>query len=1114
MLHVHRAERTGELASRLAEVLTATPPDPFTRDIVAVPTKGVERWLAQRLSHALGTDAGDGVCANVVFPSPTALLSEALAAGSGVSPEDDPWSVGRSTWTLLGVIDDCRREPWCTPLAAHLGDGSGRAPGRRLTTAQRLARLFHSYAVSRPQTLRGWADGEDTDGAGGALAVDLAWQPQLWRRLRAAIGTHSLAERVPGACRVLREHPERVDLPERVSVFGPTRLTSVELDLLAALGAHRDVHLWLPHPSPALWARLDGCDAVSQRRRDDTSGDGTSNPLLDSLGRDVRELQLRLQASAGPRTDEHLPAALPPGATLLHRIQQAIRADAEPATPTPLAAGDRSVQVHACHGPARQVEVLREVLVGLLADDPSLEPRDVLVMCPNIEDYAPLVTATFGLADATGSIDTHPGHRLRARLADRSLRQTNPMLGLVAALLDLADGRVTASEVLDLAALAPVRRKFGFGDDDLDLLQSWVATSGVRWGLDAEHRAPFRLQRVPQNTWQAGLDRILLGAAMAEEGLRWVDRALPLDDVDSNDVDLAGRLAELIARLRHVLDALTGDRPLADWLDTLTGALDLLGEVGDADAWQHGQVHRELADIRDDAGAQATSTALSLGDVRALLRDRLAGRPTRANFRTGNLTMCSMLPMRSVPHRVICLLGLDDGAFPRHSGVDGDDVLARDPCLGERDPRSEDRQLLLDALLAARDHLVILYTGADPRTNVVRPPAVPVGEILDALDAVAVAADGRPARTLVVTRHPLQPFDPRNFIAGALTADRPFSFDTVALGGADRGSRPRVPPTAFLTAPLPADDQGGDVELEELIAWVEHPCRGFLRQRLAVTTLREQEAVADSIAVDLDGLQQWGIGDRLLQSRLCGADVDRCRQAEWRRGALPPGALGTRTLDALIAQVEPLVVATLPLLETEGRAVDAVADLDTRRVVGTVGDVHDGVVVRAVFSRLGPKHRLRAWLQLLALTVAQPDTAWTAVTVGRAESNGSAARSQLGPVDPARARRVLTDIVGLRAVGLCRPLPLATKTSATYALARAKGVSEANALAKARQEWAGKFPENDDDAHRLVWGERAALDALCEAAADGGTGEETTLFGQLARRLWQPLLDAEARDVL
>ncbi len=1125
MLHLHRSERADRLVDGLGEVLRQPPSDPFAPEVVAVPAKGVERWVSQRLSHVLGTspDQADGVCANVRFPHPSALVAEALAAAAGTEPDDDPWDPDRLLWPLLETIDDCAPEEWCASLAGHLGVNDAQDShrrGRRLSTARHLARLYDSYGAHRPGMLQSWVDGNDAE-----TPDDLRWQAELWRRIRARIGVDSRAERLPPACERLRAEPSIVDLPDRLSLFGPTRLTTAQLDVLAALAEHRDVHLWLPHPSPALWDRVAPLTAGVTRLHDDPTADLPRNPLLASLGRDARELQLKLAtARIGVEHHHHPLDRRPP--TLLGRLQTSLQDDAgPPSEPSPLDPADRSLQVHACHGPERQVEVLREVLVGLLADDTTLEPRDVLVMCPDIEDYAPLISATFGLADVDAETDAptdrHPGHRLRVKLADRSLRQTNPLLATVAALLELADARVTASQVLDLAASAPVRRRFRFTDDDLERLQGWVASSGIRWGLDGGHRSPYGLAGIPQNTWRTGLDRILLGAAMAEDGLRWVDRALPLDDVDSSDIDLAGRLAELVDRLETTLDGLTGEHPLVHWLDTLTTGLARLTETRETDAWQAGQAERELAQVANDAGDRAGSIPLGLADIRALLADRLRGRPTRANFRTGELTMCSMVPMRSVPHRVICLLGLDDGHFPRTTAVDGDDVLARERRVGERDPRSEDRQLLLDAILAAGDHLVVLYTGADPRTNAPRPPAVPVGEILDAADALVSTENGRPAREHVVVHHPLQPFDVRNFVAEELGTRGPFSFDRQALAGAVRSRQPRVTREPFLAPPLAPADEPADLALDDLIAFLEHPAKAFLRQRLGVTLVRDDEELDDALAVDLAPLQKWAVGDRLLRARLAGADAATCMQAEWRRQTLPPGELGRRVVEGVMAEVEPLVDAGADLRVGSARVVDIAVEVAGRRLVGTVGGVYGDTVVRVEYSRLGPKHRLRAWAQLLALTVGDPATGWTAVTIGR-DRRAGVARSVLGPIDDATAREQLTALVQLRERGLCAPLPLAVKTSEAYAAKRGESVTTVNAELLASKEWASTRYDGEqaDAAHRLVWGDAAPIDVLlAEPATDdeqpiGWLGDEPHRFGALARRLWEPLRAAEKLEQL
>ncbi|WP_246632715.1 exodeoxyribonuclease V subunit gamma [Pseudonocardia nigra] len=1099
MLHVHRAERADALADALGQLLAEPLADPFAAEVVAVPAKGIERWLAQRLSHRLGAGAGrgDGVCAGIAFPSPAAVVAHAVAAAVGLDPEADPWRPERAVWPLLEVIDESLGEPWCAPLAAHVGGDARR--GRRYATARHLADLFAAYATHRPEMLDAWRAGTALPGDG---AADLAWQPQLWRRLRERIGVPGPAERLTAACAALRADPSAVALPPRLSLFGPTRLPAEHLAVLAALAEHRDVHLWLPHPSPALWSVLPRPSVVPPRRSDPTAAT-PRHPLLSSLGRDVRELQVRLAVAAPGHRDHHHPMPEPP-ATLLGRLQLDLRDDRPPAGDAPLAPDDRSIQVHACHGPDRQVEVLREVLMGLLQADPTLEPRDVLVMCPDVETFAPLISAAFGLGGAHPDAGSHPGQQLQVRLADRALRQVNPLLDTVAQLLELADARLTASQLLDLLGSGPVRRRFRLDDTDLERLRDLVVRSGVRWGLDGAHRAPFHLDGFPQNTWSAGLDRLLLGVTTggASGEQTWLGTALPLDEVDSGDVGRIGRLAEFVDRLTAVLARLAGEQPLAAWIAALADGLDALTDTAPADAWQAAQARAELAEAGRAAGPHADVVPLALADVRGLLTERLSGRPTRANFRTGTLTVATLVPMRSVPHRVVCLLGLDDGVFPRAGVPNGDDVLARDPLVGERDPRSEDRQLLLDAIGAATEHLVVVHSGADERSGSRRPPAVPLGELLDAIETTA----GRDARERIVVRHPLQPFDARNFAPAALGAPGPFSFDRTELAGARAATGPKVPPAPFLRGPL-ADVADKDVvTLDDLVTFFEHPVKGFLRQRVGLSLFDGEDDPADALPVDLDALDKWAVGDRLLRDRLAGHELDRCRQAEWRRGQLPPGALGDRVLTDVLDDVEPLVVAAAPYRvgEADDRDVDVTLP-DGTRVVGTLGGLHGKALLRVEFSRLAAKHRVRAWVRLLALTATTGEP-WNAVTIGRGTRFGLQ-RACVGPLDPARAAAGLADLVALYRAGLREPLPLPTVTGCAYATVRRGGADPAAALEEALKKWnTGALAERLDDAHVRVWGAGAGPEVLMGAGEPGG---EPTRFGSLALRLWAPLLMAE-----
>ncbi|OBR99763.1 exodeoxyribonuclease V subunit gamma [Mycobacterium gordonae] len=1090
-LHLHRAERTDLLADGLGALLAVPLPDPFAQELVLVPARGVERWLSQRLSHRLGCapDRGDGVCAGVSFRSPASLIAQIVG-----TLDEDPWSPDAMTWPLLQVIDCSMAEPWCRTLAKHLGhfdigDEADLRRGRRYALARRLAGLFASYARQRPGLLVDWLAGNLGD-----LEADLHWQPELWRALVATIPADPPHVRHAKTLDNLRHRPAA--LPPRLSLFGHTRLARTDVELLEAVAVHHDLHLWLPHPSDALWRALAGVHGTVARR-EDTSHRQVGHPLLATLGRDLRELQRSLPAD--PATDEAL-GEPDRRDTLLGWLQADLAANTVRPAGRMLADDDRSVQVHSCHGPARQIDVLREVLLGLLADDPTLEPRDILVMCPDIETYAPLIVADFGLGEVVSG--AHPAHRLRVRLADRSLLQTNSLLGVASQLLGLAGGRVTSSEVLNLAQSTPVRARFSFSDDDLEGITRWVRQANIRWGFDQEHRAPFGVDFV-HNTWRFGLDRVLAGVAMSETAHAWIDSTLPLDDVGSNRVELVGQFAEFVDRLQRVVDSLTGARPLAAWLTALTDGIGLLTRIDEDDAWQTNQMQREFADVLRTAGSR-DQTLLRLPDIRALLQRHLAGRPTRANFRTGTLTVCTMVPMRSVPHRVVCLVGLDDGVFPRLGTVDGDDALARQPLTGERDIRSEDRQLLLDAIGAASSNLVITYTGANEYSGQRRPPAVPLAELLDTLDMTTA----EPVRSRIMAEHPLQPFDVRNVERGALVPGAPFSFDPTVLRAARSATGKRSERPRLICGPLPPPPPD-DVALADLVAFFKDPVKGFFRA-LDYTLPWDVDGVQDAMPVDINALEEWTVGDRMLSDILGGLAPDAARQAEWRRGTLPPGQLGWRKVTEIRDQAALLAAAALRHRRTDTATYDVDIDLGGRRVTGTVAQVFGDRLVSVTYSKLDGKHLLQSWIPLLALHSHAPSRDWSAICIGRPKRGTTPREEHLGrPQQP--ALEVLRDLVAIYDAGRREPIPLPIKTSYAWALARHCGDDP---VKPAEYRWrSGLYPgEDQDQAQVRAWGRHARLDDLMQPLRPGesSAGEDHRL-GAYAARLWLPMLRAESR---
>ncbi|WP_322920787.1 exodeoxyribonuclease V subunit gamma [Nocardioides renjunii] len=1116
-LHLHTAERTDALADGLADLLVTPLADPFAREVVVVPARGVERWLTQRLSHRLGigTRGGDGVCAGVDFVTPHSLVSMLLDRDT-----EDPWSPDRLAWPLLEVIDEVMGTTGFEDLTHHLGGGDpdDDRSARRYAVARRIAGLFSSYAVQRPALLSEWREGRRTDGAGGELDQDLLWQAALWRRLVDVVPAPPPHVRHADTVERLRSGGDTLDLPPRLSLFGHTRIPETEVSLLSALGELREVHLWLPQASTALWEALAPAAREEQvPRTADTSAAVVGHPLLGSLGRDARELRRTL----GDLPSTPAATAPPAKGTLLGWLQHDLRANSAPTAQE--RAGrtglDDSVQVHACHGAARQVDVLREVLVGLLqdsVDDPRqepLEPRDILVMVPDIETYAPLISAAFGMADVAGEGAGHPGHQLRVRLADRSLVATNPLLALAAQLVELVRGRMTASQVLDVAGADPVRARFGLGDEELERITHWVGVSGVRWGYDAQHRGTFGLDGLEANTWVTGLRRVLLGAAMSGLDHRQVSGTVPVDDVSDGDLDLVGRFAELVERLHDFVESAERARTVTDWTTALSDAVHRLTSTPLTEVWQVAQFDREVARIA--AGAGDSGTTLRQADVRALLQQRLRGRPTRANFRTGTLTVCTMVPMRSVPHRVVCLVGLDDGVFPRVSTVDGDDVLARRPRTGERDLRAEDRQLFLDAITAATDTLVITYTGRGEHTGAERPPAVPLGELLDALDRTAAA----PVRSHVVTHHPLQPFDEANFIDGSLRERGAFTFDRFALAGARAARGERAPVGVLVPSPLPAPGPvAPDVSLADLQDFFAHPVRGFFR-RLRIARPYAADEVKDAIPITLDALEKWAVGDRIVTNVMAGADPQSAMTAEQLSGTLPPLGLGVGVLTDIVKNARPLVETAQSLRRGAHRTLDVDVDLGAgRRLSGTVGDVWGNNAVTVSFSNLGAKHRLAAWINALALAAGLPDENWTVHTIGKHRSGGQV--QQIGPLAQHEAVQWLRDLVALFDAGQREPLPLPVRTSLAWAeeWRRVRAGSDGDPDLKGRAEWetprfndSGFAKEDADPWHVRAFGKHADYTLLAGPAGAGEDGPHR--LGHVAWRLWGPLIDTGHEQV-
>ncbi len=698
--HLTVAGSLEPLADHLASVLADPLDDPFTPELVAVPGGGVQAWLTARLARRLGASGGgtvaDGIVANVEFVFPATVVGRALGEASGVGR----WSTGPLTWAVHAVLQE---------VGPELGQPTD------AVRARAIADLFDRYTLYRPEMVRGWSEGRDHDGTGAPLEAHHRWQPELWRAVQAHLGGPSDAQLIDELARSFEAgDADRLPaaLPARVSLFGLASLPPAHLRLLSALATQLDVHVLAPTSSAARWHKADDHLTAPLRlpvRRGSEDEEllvvGGGHPLVSSWGRASREANVLLLDRArfmGSAVVEApaAPAELPSAPTLLARIQHGIRADEAPAGPQPDGTHDRlplfdpvtdpSVRWHRAYGPARQVEVLRDALLHLFeeTDDdgrPRFEPRDVAVLCPDVAAFAPLVEAVFA-----GDVD-HGVPAIPVRVADRTLRQDNPVLDAAASLLDLLDGRFRASSVLAFAARPPVRLRFGLDGPALSRISEWVEATNVRWGLGPADHARFGLPAdLDVHTWRAGLDQVLMGAAMAPAGPRLgPGEVAPYATVEGDDLEVAGALADLLHHLEQAMTALRAATTVEGWTASLTAALQDLCAVPDADAWQWRAVERTIDDLRDEASVdgEPRTTPVDPADLAALVRSRLSATGGRARFGTGAVTVSSLTAQRGVPHPVVCLLGLDVDAAS--GGLAAEDLAAARPV--RRRPRPPHR---------------------------------------------------------------------------------------------------------------------------------------------------------------------------------------------------------------------------------------------------------------------------------------------------------------------------------------------------------------------------------------------------------------------------------------
>lgn len=1060
-LTIYTSNRMEELVNALASIVMTGDSDPLTPEIIVMQSKGMQRWLTMELAGRFG------VWANCHYPFPNALLEELFSQTLKETGNGADFSREVMTWKILKLLPELLKTDAARPLQHYLADD--RDGLKRFQLAGQIADTFDQYTLFRPEMLLAWENGGTSDDA-------QQWQAQLWRSLVADSNCMHRGRLKELFCRRLSggAPPDPELLPARMAVFGVSYLPAYHLQILGAVSRFTEINLFLLSPSREYWADIIPIKKQLQLPLAKRSATTEGNPLLASLGklgRDFSDMAIAMGELAAAQEDLYVD---PGSGRLLHCLQSDmlnLRGYGKLSSKRLLPDDDNSIQIHSCHNPMREIEALHDNLLALLDSGSGIECRDILVMTPDIETYTPYISAVF-----EGNRD--PARTIPYSIADLRLVSDGQIASVFLKLLDLPGSRLTVVQLLDILAAPPVLARFELTENDLPLIRNWLEETRVCWGMDEQQRLGLGLAGYRDNSWLAALDRLLLGYAMPDDG-RLFHNILPFDGMEGTSTRILGCLVSFVQSVRSAVAALSAPRPLTEWREQLKALLTAFISNDDSSAFEQSTV----STILDSLGSIALQAGFSADVEPAVIRNWLAARLQQEEkglgFMTGGVTFCAMLPMRSIPFRVIALVGMNDGAFPRQNHPPGFDLIARHPKSGDRSLRDEDRYLFLEALLSARDCLYISYIGQSMKDNSEIPPCVLTSELLDAIERGFCTGGELTIEQRLLTRHRLQAFSSDYFREDSGL----FSYSTENCAALLQRSEPGSGGSGFLSAPLPLPDHlEQQATLADLIRFFGNPSRFFLEKRLRVRLRQGDAPLEEREPFGLDSLTAYGLKSALLQSLLEGNDPGAMYPAVRARGLLPPAGHGELLFTEAVKTVRVFADEIMADMPQTGPLppLDIALDIDGMLLSGRLERIWPQQMLRYRCARLKAKDLLAAWIEHLALNAAAlPPYPRQTLLI----------QSDVRRLFPAvkNAPDILRSLVRLYRKGLTAPLRFFPESSLAYA--------QKGELEKAYRSWNDGFNsigEGSEPHFRRCFGETDPFD------------EE---FTQTADSVLRPLLD-------
>jgi len=1091
---IYTSNKLEILAEQLAQLMKTPVASGLAPEIIVIQSAGMERWISQELAKH------NGICANVRFPFPNSFLEEIARQVMPAFPEPSPFDPDVLMFKIMNMLPDCTRLKGFEHLEAYLAKDTNQLG--RLQLSNKLADLYDQYQVFRPDMIFRWEQGKP--GTKQEHSGDI-WQARIWRKLVKGQETSHRARLQRDLINKLNTDPSQfTNLPERIFIFGISYLPLFHMEAFVALSQHVEMNLFLLNPCREYWS-----DIVSEKQMQRIRK--KYPPAMDIAAELHLEEGNRLLASMGTHGKDffsviggfdfqmHEDYQDPGCAHLLACIQSDIlnlrdrnaaadHADdpgkhgtgSETTVPFRLEDSDTSIQIHCCHSPMREIEVLHDNLLAMLDENPRLMPKDILVMTPDIEVYTPFVQAVF-------EAQTDERLRIPFSVADQSARSQSRLIDGFFSFLDLKGSRVSAARVMRLLESPGVKEKFKLDVNDVEVVERWIQDTRIRWGIDNTSRQQLGLPANSENTWRAGIQRLLLGYAMPGNNQQMFNGILPYDNIEGNEIHSFGKFLDFTDCVFRYAEALKRPRQLKQWCTLLKQLLDdffLPDEETEREI-------RSLRNILDDLRHRQTEIGfdepLEFEPVRFYLGQRLDKMRFGSGFMARGVTFCAMLPMRSIPFKVVCLIGLNSDRFPRDFQPLTFDLIAKHPRPSDRSRRNDDKYLFLESIISAREKLYISYVGQNIQDNSRIPPSVLVSELIDTITK-GFALPDRDILKQLVTFHRLQAFSPQYFKkdAGLMSYSQENRDAAAFLHKLEK-------PAQFITRGLTLTPEEKKtlhhLDLETLCRFFSNPARFVLQQRLGIYLDETKTLTGKRENFELNFLDKYLVEQNLMHARLKGRDLEDYRPLQLATGQLPHARVGTFYYNEMSIDVERFAGKIEPL--TANVIADPVAaqiEINDFRLQVRLPEIYEDGLIRVRYAKQRAQDILRSWIYHLAFCEVRPqkrqatsilifkDTAW-----------------QFNPVG--HHRQFLGDLLAVFERGLEKPLHFYPNSALEYVQQRQlKGKSKATALKIAQKKWFStdfSRGESDDPYYDICFKTVDPLDAT---------------FQELANTVFKPIL--------